>query len=135
MEEIAKKWLQELLLLQQHLPAAAALPRRANASVLGNLTQLRRRVLPDYRREADAFAVLLTPYFDPPIMALAWGVLAGGLAQLLYQLPALKKIGMLVLPRLRPLGTYDNRAQVARLLCVKHGRQINLAQRLDPTAV
>ncbi|MGC3893776.1 murein biosynthesis integral membrane protein MurJ [Pseudomonas urmiensis] len=47
-----------------------------------------------------AFALLLTPYFDPPIMALAWGVLAGGLAQLLYQLPALKKIGMLVLPRL-----------------------------------
>ncbi|MEN8643003.1 murein biosynthesis integral membrane protein MurJ [Pseudomonas sichuanensis] len=47
-----------------------------------------------------AFAVLLTPYFDPPIMALGWGVLAGGLAQLLYQLPALKKIGMLVLPRL-----------------------------------
>ncbi|UPU93038.1 murein biosynthesis integral membrane protein MurJ [Pseudomonas putida] len=47
-----------------------------------------------------AFAVLLTPYFNPPIMALAWGVLAGGLAQLLYQLPALKKIGMLVLPRL-----------------------------------
>ncbi|MFJ4155009.1 murein biosynthesis integral membrane protein MurJ [Pseudomonas sp. NPDC089752] len=46
------------------------------------------------------FAVLLTPYFDPPIMALAWGVLAGGLAQLLYQLPALKKIGMLVLPHL-----------------------------------
>ncbi|AIR88155.1 murein biosynthesis integral membrane protein MurJ [Pseudomonas cremoricolorata] len=47
-----------------------------------------------------AFAVFLTPYFDPPIMALAWGVLAGGLAQLLYQLPALKRIGMLVLPRL-----------------------------------
>ncbi len=46
------------------------------------------------------FAVLLTPYFSPPIMALAWGVLAGGLAQLLYQLPALKRIGMLVLPRL-----------------------------------
>ena len=46
------------------------------------------------------FAVLLTPYFNPPIMALAWGVLAGGLAQLLYQLPALKRIGMLVLPRL-----------------------------------
>ena len=46
------------------------------------------------------FAVLLTPYFNPPIMALAWGVLAGGLVQLLYQLPALKRIGMLVLPRL-----------------------------------
>lgn len=46
------------------------------------------------------FTLFLTPYFDPPIMALAWGVLAGGLAQLLYQLPHLKKIGMLVLPRL-----------------------------------
>lgn len=46
------------------------------------------------------FALFLTPYFDPPIMALGWAVLAGGLAQLLYQLPHLKKIGMLVLPRL-----------------------------------
>ncbi len=46
------------------------------------------------------FAVFLTPYFDPPVMALGWAVLAGGLAQLLYQLPYLKKIGMLVLPRL-----------------------------------
>ena len=54
------------------------------------------------------FAVLLTPYFNPPIMALAWGVLVGGLAQLLYQLPALKKIGMLVLPRisLRDAGVW-----------------------------
>ncbi|KJJ96124.1 membrane protein [Pseudomonas sp. 21] len=46
------------------------------------------------------FALFLTPYFDPPIMALGWAVLAGGLAQLLYQLPHLKKIGMLVLPRI-----------------------------------
>ncbi|BAN46660.1 murein biosynthesis integral membrane protein MurJ [Metapseudomonas resinovorans] len=46
------------------------------------------------------FALFLVPYFDPPIMALGWAVLAGGLAQLLYQLPALKRIGMLVLPRL-----------------------------------
>lgn len=46
------------------------------------------------------FSVFLTPYFDPPVMALGWAVLAGGLAQLLYQLPHLKKIGMLVLPRL-----------------------------------
>lgn len=46
------------------------------------------------------FALLLTPYFDPPIMVLGWAVLAGGLAQLLYQLPHLRKIGMLVLPRL-----------------------------------
>lgn len=46
------------------------------------------------------FALFLTPFFHPPVMALAWSVLAGGLAQLLYQLPHLKKIGMLVLPRL-----------------------------------
>lgn len=46
------------------------------------------------------FAVFLTPYFDPPVMALGWAVLVGGLLQLAYQLPHLKKIGMLVLPRL-----------------------------------
>ncbi|MDI5994706.1 murein biosynthesis integral membrane protein MurJ [Pseudomonas sp. MDMC216] len=46
------------------------------------------------------FSLFLTPYFDPPIMALGWAVLVGGLAQLLWQLPHLKKIGMLVLPRL-----------------------------------
>ncbi|MDX5371809.1 MAG: murein biosynthesis integral membrane protein MurJ [Pseudomonadaceae bacterium] len=46
------------------------------------------------------FTVWLAPYFDPPIMALGWAVLVGGLAQLLWQLPALKRIGMLVLPRL-----------------------------------
>ncbi|WP_339486634.1 murein biosynthesis integral membrane protein MurJ [Pseudomonas sp. EL_65y_Pfl2_R95] len=46
------------------------------------------------------FALFLTPYFDPPIMALGWAVLVGGLLQLLYQLPHLKKVGMLVLPRL-----------------------------------
>lgn len=46
------------------------------------------------------FMLVLAPYFDPPIMALGWAVLVGGVAQLLYQLPHLKKIGMLVLPRL-----------------------------------
>jgi len=46
------------------------------------------------------FALFLTPYFDPPVMALGWAVLVGGLLQLLYQLPHLKKVGMLVLPRL-----------------------------------
>ncbi|HGJ5864109.1 MAG TPA: murein biosynthesis integral membrane protein MurJ [Arsenophonus nasoniae] len=44
--------------------------------------------------------VLLAPYCEPPIIALAWGVFAGGILQLLYQLPYLKKIGMLVLPRI-----------------------------------
>lgn len=46
------------------------------------------------------FSLFLTPYFDPPIMALGWAVLVGGLLQLLFQLPHLKKVGMLVLPRL-----------------------------------
>ncbi len=46
------------------------------------------------------FALFAAPYFHPPVLALAWAVLVGGLLQLLYQLPHLKKIGMLVLPRL-----------------------------------
>ena len=46
------------------------------------------------------FALFLTPYFDPPIMALAWATLVGGLAQFLYQLPHPQGIGLLVLPRL-----------------------------------
>jgi putative peptidoglycan lipid II flippase len=46
------------------------------------------------------FAVFLTPYFHPPVMALGWAVVVGGALQLCYQLPHLKKIGMLVLPRL-----------------------------------
>lgn len=44
--------------------------------------------------------LLLTSYCQPPIIALAWGVFAGGVFQLLYQLPFLQKIGMLVLPRI-----------------------------------
>ncbi|KAF0811737.1 putative lipid II flippase MurJ [Andreprevotia sp. IGB-42] len=47
------------------------------------------------------FALFVSPYCNPPIMALAWGVLAGGILQLAWQLPYLKQIGMLVLPRLR----------------------------------
>ena len=46
------------------------------------------------------FALFLTPYFDPPIMALGWAVLVGGLLQLAFQMPHLRKVGMLVLPRL-----------------------------------
>lgn len=42
-----------------------------------------------------AAALFLTPYFDPPIYALAAGVVVGGLAQLAWQIPALLKIGLL----------------------------------------
>lgn len=44
-------------------------------------------------------AVLLTPYFDQPIMALAWGVFIAGMAQLLFQLPFLVRIQLLPIPR------------------------------------
>lgn len=46
------------------------------------------------------FSLFAVPYFDVPIMALAWAVVVGGVLQLVYQLPHLKKIGMLVLPRI-----------------------------------
>jgi putative peptidoglycan lipid II flippase len=45
------------------------------------------------------FALWLAPYFDPPVMALAWAVFAGGVLQLMFQLPFLARIG--VLPRIR----------------------------------
>ncbi|WP_084092622.1 murein biosynthesis integral membrane protein MurJ [Andreprevotia lacus] len=45
-------------------------------------------------------ALFAAPYFHPPIVALAWGVLLGGILQLVWQLPHLKQIGMLVLPRI-----------------------------------
>lgn len=40
-------------------------------------------------------ALILTHYFDPPVMALGWAVFIGGTLQLAIQIPALKKIGML----------------------------------------
>ncbi|GFN46337.1 murein biosynthesis integral membrane protein MurJ [Candidatus Regiella insecticola] len=46
------------------------------------------------------FALFAAPYFQPPVLALAWAVVLGGVLQLGYQLPYLKRIGMLVLPRL-----------------------------------
>lgn len=44
-------------------------------------------------------ALFLTPYVDPPVLALAFAVVLGGIAQLAIQIPALIRIGML--PRLR----------------------------------
>src|SRR4029077_1504420 len=45
-------------------------------------------------------ALLFAPYFEPPVMVLAWAVFAGGVLQLGFQIPALAKIGMLPRPRL-----------------------------------
>ena len=43
-------------------------------------------------------AVVATPAFDTPAMALAWGVLFAGMAQLLFQCPSLKRLGLLRTP-------------------------------------
>jgi putative peptidoglycan lipid II flippase len=49
-----------------------------------------------------AFAVLLAPRMERPILALAWAVFFGGLAQLAFQIPFLRHIGMLPTPRWDP---------------------------------
>jgi putative peptidoglycan lipid II flippase len=45
-------------------------------------------------------ALFLAPYFDPPVLVLAWAVFAGGVLQLAFQVPYLARIGMLPRPRL-----------------------------------
>ncbi len=48
------------------------------------------------------FALWLAPYFDPPVMALAWAVFCGGVLQLALQVPFLWRIRMLPRPAWRP---------------------------------
>jgi putative peptidoglycan lipid II flippase len=45
-------------------------------------------------------ALFFAPYFDPPVMVLAWAVLAGGVLQLALQVPYLARLEMLPRPRL-----------------------------------
>ncbi|MEX2334766.1 MAG: murein biosynthesis integral membrane protein MurJ, partial [Pseudohongiella sp.] len=47
-----------------------------------------------------ASALLLSPYFAQPEIALAWGVLIAGVAQLLFQLPFLVRLQLMPRPRL-----------------------------------
>jgi putative peptidoglycan lipid II flippase len=49
-----------------------------------------------------AFALLVAPRLERPVMALAWAVFFGGIAQLVFQLPFLRRIGMLPSPRWDP---------------------------------
>jgi putative peptidoglycan lipid II flippase len=49
-----------------------------------------------------AFAILVAPQLERPVLALAWAVFFGGLAQLLFQLPFLARIRMLPRPRWAP---------------------------------
>ena len=47
-------------------------------------------------------ALWLAPHLERPILALAWGVLIAGVAQLLFQLPFLARLGLLPRPRFAP---------------------------------
>lgn len=63
-------------------------------------------------------AWLLAPRFDPPVYALAFGVMVGGVAQLAIQIPALARIGMLPRPRLNPFAAFNDpevRSMLARM--------------------
>ncbi|MBO9662406.1 murein biosynthesis integral membrane protein MurJ [Dokdonella sp.] len=46
-----------------------------------------------------AAALWFAPYFHVPIMALGWAIFAAGILQLLVQLPALRRLDLLSLPR------------------------------------
>ncbi len=46
-------------------------------------------------------AIWLSPLMEVPVTALAWGVLIGGVVQLLFQIPPLLRLGMLPRPRFR----------------------------------
>ncbi|MHB1203220.1 MAG: murein biosynthesis integral membrane protein MurJ [Acidithiobacillus sp.] len=48
-----------------------------------------------------AAALWWAPHLAQPAVAVAWGVFAGGILQILFQLPALKRVGHLHWPRLR----------------------------------
>ena len=45
-------------------------------------------------------ALWIAPHLAHPVLALAWGVLIGGLAQFLFQLPFLLRLGLLPRPRI-----------------------------------
>jgi len=59
-------------------------------------------------------ALFAAPWFDPPVLALAWAVLLGGALQLGIQLPALAKIGML--PRFDPVWRDEGVQRVLKLM-------------------
>ncbi len=48
-----------------------------------------------------ASVFFLAPYFDQPLMALAWGVAIAGVSQLLLQFPFLLKLGLMPVPRIK----------------------------------
>lgn len=61
-----------------------------------------------------ACALWLAPRLHEPVMALAWGVLLAGLAQLAFQLPFLARLGLL--PRLRLGFRHPGVRRIGRLM-------------------
>jgi len=59
-------------------------------------------------------AVWLAPQMAEPVTALAWGVLVAGIAQLAFQLPFLKRLGLLAAPRLS--RAHEGVARIVRLM-------------------
>ena len=59
-------------------------------------------------------ALWLAPHLSNPVLALAWGVFIAGTAQLLFQLPFLKRLGFLPRPSLK--RGHDGVARVFRLM-------------------
>jgi putative peptidoglycan lipid II flippase len=61
-----------------------------------------------------AAALWLAPRMDQPVLALAWGVFIAGVAQLVFQLPFLKRLGVLPRPSLK--RGHDGVSRVFRLM-------------------
>jgi putative peptidoglycan lipid II flippase len=102
------------VLMPERLDLAADLLRLTFPYVmLISLTALAGSILNTYRRfGVPAFtpvllnlsligcALWLSPLMEPPLVALAWGVLIAGVLQLAFQLPFLGRLGLLPRPRL-----------------------------------
>ena len=61
-----------------------------------------------------AAALIFAPLVEEPVIALAWGVFAAGVLQLLFQIPFLRQTAMLPRPRLRP--AHGGVSKVLRLM-------------------
>ncbi len=61
-----------------------------------------------------AAAIWWAPRFDEPVKALAWGVFIGGVVQLLFQLPAVIKLGLL--PRFRYKKAHQGVSRIMKLM-------------------
>jgi putative peptidoglycan lipid II flippase len=61
-------------------------------------------------------ALWLAPQLDEPVLALAWGVFVAGIAQLLFQLPFLARLGLLPRPQLRWKEQHEGVRRIGRLM-------------------